>query len=51
MQKNSNYMEVEFESDKRKSPDDWNCCQADIYAFPEKIKESLNCNANTFPRK
>ena len=44
-------MKVEFESDKRQSPDDWNCCQADIDAFPEKIKESLNYNANTFPRK
>ena len=43
-------MKVEFESDKRQSPDDWNCCQADIDAFPEK-KESFNYNANTFPRK
>ena len=36
MQKNSNHVEVEFESDKRQSPENWNCCQADIDAFPEK---------------
>ena len=51
MQKNSNYMKVEFESDKRQSPDDWNCCQAGIDAFPEKIKENLYQNENMFPHK